>query len=327
MTRAALTAVPPGVVTEMGPLDAPFGTVQTIWSAVSVTMEAAVPLMSTPNAPDRFVPEMVTFAPTRVWRGVRAVMEGIGGGGGDAEVARMTMSVPVVPTARHVEASVHETALMCSTPAGTVAPFQVPPPSVVDDAVPVASNPLVLTTMLSPTMKQSELLVHEIPSTSLVPVRLWAVHVVPPRWWRPRWVRAEPTSSTADAQQSVPPRGDDAEEGVAARRGLGGPGVPAVVVATTGSPEAVAARAQQFDAVGHETDVEVLDGARQVLPVPGAPAVGGGHHGAGLRWRPPQSSPTSSGTTRRSSAVVAPGRFGVVHVVPAVGGDDDDTGG
>ena len=88
------------------------------------------------------------------------------------------MSVPS-SDGRRVEASVHETALMCSTPAGTVAPFQVPPPSVVDDAVPVASNPLVLTTMLSPTMKQSELLVHEIPSTSLVPVRLWAVHVVP----------------------------------------------------------------------------------------------------------------------------------------------------
>jgi hypothetical protein len=106
----ALVAVPPGVVTEMGPLVAFFGTVETMASAVSLTMVAAVPLKATAVAPDRFVPVIVTLAPTRPWRRAKAVMVGADVPGARA---KMTTSVVVSPTAQQAEVLAHDTPSIC----------------------------------------------------------------------------------------------------------------------------------------------------------------------------------------------------------------------
>src|SRR5204863_259692 len=61
---AALLAVPPGVVTLIGPLVAPAGTVVVIAVAELTVKLALVPLNSTAGAPVKLVPLMVTLVPT-----------------------------------------------------------------------------------------------------------------------------------------------------------------------------------------------------------------------------------------------------------------------
>jgi hypothetical protein len=72
-----LVTVPPGVVTLMGPVVAPAGTVVTICVAVFVVIDAVVPLNVTEVAPAKFVPVMVTGVPTRPDVGVNDVMVGL----------------------------------------------------------------------------------------------------------------------------------------------------------------------------------------------------------------------------------------------------------
>ena len=74
----ALVAVPPGVVTRTGPVVAPIGTVA--WIAVSeVTLKLALlPLNVTAVAPVKFVPLIITLAPTGPLAGVTLVI--VGGG-------------------------------------------------------------------------------------------------------------------------------------------------------------------------------------------------------------------------------------------------------
>lgn len=75
-----LVAVPAGVVTETGPVVAPFGTVAEM-SLASVTENvAAVPLKFTFVAPVKFVPVSVTLAPTCPLVGEIPVIVGAGGG-------------------------------------------------------------------------------------------------------------------------------------------------------------------------------------------------------------------------------------------------------
>jgi hypothetical protein len=75
---AALVAVPPGVVTEIGPVFAPLGTV-----AVSAVVETMVnlalePLNLTAVVPPRFVPVIVTDDPALPLGGEKSVIAGAG---------------------------------------------------------------------------------------------------------------------------------------------------------------------------------------------------------------------------------------------------------
>ena len=63
MNLVWLVAVPAGVVTVMGPVAAPAGTVVTIWVAVADTMVAVVPSNATAVAAYRFWPVIVTVVP------------------------------------------------------------------------------------------------------------------------------------------------------------------------------------------------------------------------------------------------------------------------
>src|SRR2546422_11630385 len=85
----ALVAVPPGVVTLSGPVVAPAGTVA--WIAVAeVTVKLVLtPLNVTAVAPVKFVPLVVTLAPTDPLVGVKPVIVGAG--------AAAAVAAPVPP--------------------------------------------------------------------------------------------------------------------------------------------------------------------------------------------------------------------------------------
>lgn len=72
----ALAAVPPGVVTLIGPLVAPPGTAALIWVADATVYVAATPLKATALAPTRPVPLSVTGAPTAPLVGLKATSVG-----------------------------------------------------------------------------------------------------------------------------------------------------------------------------------------------------------------------------------------------------------
>jgi hypothetical protein len=73
----ALVAVPPGVVTEIVPVVAPEGTVAVICVAeLTVNVVALAPLNLTAVAPVRFVPVIVTDAPTAPLAGEKVVIVG-----------------------------------------------------------------------------------------------------------------------------------------------------------------------------------------------------------------------------------------------------------
>src|SRR5882762_8903856 len=72
----ALLAVPPGVVTLIGPVVAPDGTVAVIAVAEFTVKLALVPLNSTDVAPVKFVPLIVTLVPAGPLPGVKLVMVG-----------------------------------------------------------------------------------------------------------------------------------------------------------------------------------------------------------------------------------------------------------
>src|SRR5438477_7125437 len=101
---AALLAVPPGVVTLIGPLVAPAGTVGVIAVAEVTVKLALVPLNSTAEAPVKLVPLMVTLVPTGPLPGVKLVMVGglvmekIGGALG-MPTGEVTLIGPLVATA------------------------------------------------------------------------------------------------------------------------------------------------------------------------------------------------------------------------------------
>src|SRR5204863_5258109 len=73
---AALLAVPSEVVTLIGPLVAPAGTVAVIAVAEPTVKLALVPLNSTALAPEKLVPLIVTLAPTGPLPGVKLVIVG-----------------------------------------------------------------------------------------------------------------------------------------------------------------------------------------------------------------------------------------------------------
>ena len=76
---APYSAVPPGVVTAIGPVDAPCGTTHIIRPAESLVMLVAdVELNDTTLAFARFAPVIVTDVPTGPLTGVKALILGIG---------------------------------------------------------------------------------------------------------------------------------------------------------------------------------------------------------------------------------------------------------
>src|SRR6266487_406227 len=78
---AELTAVPPGVVTEIGPVVAPEGTAVVIEESSVTANDATTPLNLTEVVPVKFVPLIVTEAPASPFDGSKPVIVGTGGGG------------------------------------------------------------------------------------------------------------------------------------------------------------------------------------------------------------------------------------------------------
>src|SRR6266480_1358738 len=126
---AALLAVPPGVVTLIGPLVAPAGTVVVIAVAEFTVKLALVPLNSTAEAPVKLVPLMVTLVPTGPLLGVK--LEIVGGLMTVKLAALLAVPSEVVTLIGPLE-----------TPAGTVAVIAVAEPTVKLALVPLNSTAL-----------------------------------------------------------------------------------------------------------------------------------------------------------------------------------------
>ena len=127
----ALVAVPPGVLTWIGPLVAPLGTVAVIWVLVFTVKLAAVPLKVTAVAPVKLVPLIVTEVPTGPLLGVNELIVG-----GEAVTVKLLALVAVPPGV---------VTLICPVvaPLGTIARTWVSESSVKKAAVPVKATPVV----------------------------------------------------------------------------------------------------------------------------------------------------------------------------------------
>src|SRR5437016_2261686 len=107
----ALAAVPPAVVTLIGPVVAPSGTVAVIALAEFTVKLALVPLNFTAVAPVRFVPLIVTLVPTAPLVGAKLV---IVGGGLETVTVKLPALLAVPPAVVTLTGPV-------VAPAGTVA--------------------------------------------------------------------------------------------------------------------------------------------------------------------------------------------------------------
>ena len=112
---ATLVAVPPPVVTLILPVVAPVGTVAVICVAeFTVNVVAVVALNLTLLAPEKFVPVMVTDAPTEPLPGVNEVIVGAGGGAPTVKSAGLVaVPPPVVTLIFPVVAPVGTVAVIC----------------------------------------------------------------------------------------------------------------------------------------------------------------------------------------------------------------------
>src|SRR6266480_1578688 len=149
---AALLAVPPGVVTLIGPLEAPAGTVAVIAVAEPTVKLALVPLNSTALAPVKLVPLIVTLAPTGPLLGVK--LEIVGG--------LMTVKLAALLA---VPSEVVTLIGPLVAPAGTVAVIAVAEPTVKLALVPLNS------TAVAP-LKLVPLIVTLVPTGPLPGVKL-----------------------------------------------------------------------------------------------------------------------------------------------------------
>ena len=78
MKFCVLVAVPPGVVTLIGPVVAPAGTVALILLGLSTVKLAGVPLNVTNVAPVKCEPRIVTIVPTTPASGLKLMIVGAG---------------------------------------------------------------------------------------------------------------------------------------------------------------------------------------------------------------------------------------------------------
>jgi len=76
VNAAELVAVPPEVVTEIGPLVAPLGTVAVIWVLLTTLYAAPVPLNVTLDAPVKPLPVTVTLVPGGPEAGLKPLIDG-----------------------------------------------------------------------------------------------------------------------------------------------------------------------------------------------------------------------------------------------------------
>lgn len=111
---ALLVAVPPGVVTAMGPAVARLGTVAVICVPESTVNDATTPLKVTEVAPVKFVPVIVTCVPTTPLSGEKLTMVGAGTASTVKFVALVAVPAGVVTAMAPVVA-----------PAGTAATISV----------------------------------------------------------------------------------------------------------------------------------------------------------------------------------------------------------
>ena len=149
---AALVAVPAGVVTAMAPLVAPAGTLAVIWLAELTTYVALLPLKVTELAPVKFVPVIVTEAPTAPLVGEKLVIVG----------PRITVNVAALVA---VPAGVVTAMAPLVAPAGTVAVIWL-----AESTTYVALLPLKVTE-LAP-VKLVPVIVTEAPTAPLVGEKL-----------------------------------------------------------------------------------------------------------------------------------------------------------
>src|SRR5438552_2339697 len=124
---AALLAVPPGVVTLIGPLVAPAGTVVVIAVAEFTATVALVPLNSSAEAPVKLVALLVALVPCRPLCGVELVIGGV----------LMTVKLAALLA---VPSEVVTLIGPLETPAGTVAVIAVAEPTVKLALVPLNST-------------------------------------------------------------------------------------------------------------------------------------------------------------------------------------------
>src|SRR5438067_6000250 len=175
----ALVAVPSGVVTVMGPVVAPVGTVAVIEvSETTVKLVAATPLNSMPVAPAKVVPVIVTTFPARPLAGVKEVMAGVTvkrvvlvKGLPPGVVTAMGPVVAPVGTVAVIEVSETTVKLVAATPLNStaVAPVKLVP--VIVTTVPTGPKVGVNGLKLSPSRKAV------MSSTAVGPI---AVMLIPP---------------------------------------------------------------------------------------------------------------------------------------------------
>jgi hypothetical protein len=108
-----LEACPPGVVTTIGPLVAPVGTVAVICVSELTVKEAVTPLNVTAVAPVRFVPVITTELPTAPLVGEKPVI--VGGSAAETvkEVVLVAVPAGVVTAIAPVVAPVGTVAVIC----------------------------------------------------------------------------------------------------------------------------------------------------------------------------------------------------------------------
>ena len=96
MNALALVVVPSELITPIGPVLAAAGTVAWIAVAEMTVKLALTPLKVTPVAPVKFVPLMVTLAPTNPLVGVKLVIVGgLSTGGGDGGLEFTNSKAPM----------------------------------------------------------------------------------------------------------------------------------------------------------------------------------------------------------------------------------------
>jgi hypothetical protein len=105
-----LVPVPPEVVTEIGPEDAPTGTVAAIWDSEATVNEAGLPLKETAVATVKLVPVIVTRPPAGPLVGANAATTG-----GSPDETVKSVRVVNVPSSSVTEM------VPVVAPAGTVA--------------------------------------------------------------------------------------------------------------------------------------------------------------------------------------------------------------
>jgi hypothetical protein len=146
-----LVPVPPGVVTAIGPLVAPLGTVAVIWVSELTTNDAARPWNFTEVAPVYPVPVIVTAAPAGACNGENSAI--VGGGDG---VTTKSIALAPVPSP-----SVTEIGPVVA-PTGTVAVIWVSLMTVNDvAAVPLKATPVATLESAKPV----PVIVTDVPTT------------------------------------------------------------------------------------------------------------------------------------------------------------------